>query len=944
MYSNNVFTEENRKGLTLVRFWTEILCYPWRTTAHGKRIWRTEGSKNRLHSELCNRKESFLYYEEYIEEIIQTSVIDTIRQQIDQFRSFLKKREYNPEALQRKIEVFLEKASQSDPCCTEPVHQFFRLGLHAYRGNAFGQADVDAWLLTMLTLHAIAGNSMNSSSMQALREREDLRPEAVFSDREPEIEGEGMHTVLLTNRNSELCQTPLREDRFFGREKELFELQEMLSHGGHYLISGMGGTGKTELVRQHLGRIRRDPVARRIAAVQFEGNLVDSFTRSFPDLGGNSAAERFMECLYILSEKKDTVLYIDNLDTEKLAEEEISRLAELPCTIFATSRQTSLRGFLTCPVPLLDDTSSALVFRSNYGFALSEEDKRTLGDLLSGNHMNHPLILRLLGASAREHRWSIKETADQFAQNQWGLFRKKSSREAGLRTVLCGLYDDAGLTGPELQIVHLLAILPYQSYPADRIREYMGMEEAGPFRQALGHLRDTGWVEEHEDACSIHPVIAESILARSLTEQEFAPFWKKGEELFDWFHAEKAGTIELVEEAYLVFSAASRIRGRISGKLAHTCCMACYILLQYRFEGQQALRQLESILGRSTTKNAETEALHLLIRTSLAITTDSDEEKIRQILKKQNGLSSRIYWELYLGMVSLYSVRGMHKEVVQLADEGLLRKDIPAPLEKKQKIYLYLYKGTACIFLSKRNECEEALRKVISEAGASVEPYGDAVLMAFAKLAWLYIEQQEPEKAKEYYQKAQELLPEYGQLEDKAQLLNTGGYLAELEGDLETALALYSEMSEIYEKIGGQNNASYRKTCALLARVYSRMGRSQEAYRLFDSCIAYERKSSPKGSYLMMLLNNAAVACLEGGDPEKAYPLLLEARELAPAVGEVAMAETGFNLARVFRARGAFFEEKKLLEECVPVFERNYGPEHTKTIRAAKRLEELQKM
>ena len=62
-YSDSVIPPSERKGLTLLGFWKQVLLSRWMNTAHGRIIWRTQGSRNRYPSELCNRKAAFPYYQ-----------------------------------------------------------------------------------------------------------------------------------------------------------------------------------------------------------------------------------------------------------------------------------------------------------------------------------------------------------------------------------------------------------------------------------------------------------------------------------------------------------------------------------------------------------------------------------------------------------------------------------------------------------------------------------------------------------------------------------------------------------------------------------------------------------------------------------------------------------------------------------------------------------------
>ena len=90
VYSTGILGEKSKKGLTLVKFWDECLLYEWKSTRHGKMIFRKDGSQNRYHSEFCNRKESFPLYHIYIEEVLEGLNTETFGSQVLIFEKFLK--------------------------------------------------------------------------------------------------------------------------------------------------------------------------------------------------------------------------------------------------------------------------------------------------------------------------------------------------------------------------------------------------------------------------------------------------------------------------------------------------------------------------------------------------------------------------------------------------------------------------------------------------------------------------------------------------------------------------------------------------------------------------------------------------------------------------------------------------------------------------------------
>ena len=115
VYSTGILIGKHKKGLTLGRFWNEYLLYEWRNTEHGRMIWRTSGSKNRYHSEFCNRRENFPLYTIYMQEIMNGMGPESFGNQIDLFEKFLNEKEYDHTVFMMKIRTFLHMAGKTDP-------------------------------------------------------------------------------------------------------------------------------------------------------------------------------------------------------------------------------------------------------------------------------------------------------------------------------------------------------------------------------------------------------------------------------------------------------------------------------------------------------------------------------------------------------------------------------------------------------------------------------------------------------------------------------------------------------------------------------------------------------------------------------------------------------------------------------------------------------------
>lgn len=951
MYSNNVLSENNRKGLTLMRFWINMLPYNWRNTRHGKIIWRVEGSKNRLHSELCNRKAEFLYYEEYIDEILRDLKAEDILEQTKRFQDFLLQKEYDPAIFRRKLEVFLEKAGEQDPCFTSQAYSFFRQSAVNCRENKIEASFADAWFLTLLTIHGIAGEAMNTASMQELRSKE-IMPVHLLSSIAPDAGS--FENVLLTNKNSALWQPSLPIENFFGRETELYDLEEMVKAGGHFLVSGIGGMGKTELLRQHLQQILSKPMRLRIATVQYEGGLSSSFNLSFPRLMGTSAQECLNECAYLLSEKEHTVLYIDNLDVNRLTKEEKEFLRSLPCTVFASTRQHKLDGFQTYKLSALDLKASALVFRSNYRHALGKKEREFLEHVFSSVLLQHPLTLQMLGRTAHARKWTISDFHAQIENNIWDI-RGKSNVEAGLRNIYKTLYRDSNLTEREQKVTRLFAILPYQTYSVEDIQLNLGLDESEQDLSVFEHMRDLGWLEQHEENYSMHPVIAECILFNHRpTEKEFQPLWARGREVFDRFlYKKESGELflkninidqEYVDIATLIFFAAERIHGKITDAFIYMCEIACYILIGRRFSAPHINVLLEKLVQQADNLSDITEILLTLIKVGMQYVGDPTFVKalLDKYSKRDEAIPAWMYYELYCGFITDCVLHAQFEEAQSMITDGLAW-EIEPPLQISVRATLLLYCGLLHRSRLNLKEAADYFLKVVELTDDQDSNFLDVIVMANFYLAWCYAQMRDAEKAQKAYHAARIRMT--GEVRTDVLIIceDTLAVISELAGDWKAAIQARLESRRQAQMYGGKDSLHYIDTTRELATLYVRANQPGKAHGLYDEVITYYRNHAREVEYRMVFaLNNAGVAYLDDGDPELAYPLLLEAAEIARKIGEVPLAEVTFNLSRVWRSRKNTKKELACLEACTPIFERGYGPEHPKTVKAKTRLAQLQ--
>ena len=69
IYSECVISRNDRKGLTMLRFWQGQIVEEFRCLPCGRMLWRSDGKRNRYTSYLCNRSAEIKTYSDYAREL-----------------------------------------------------------------------------------------------------------------------------------------------------------------------------------------------------------------------------------------------------------------------------------------------------------------------------------------------------------------------------------------------------------------------------------------------------------------------------------------------------------------------------------------------------------------------------------------------------------------------------------------------------------------------------------------------------------------------------------------------------------------------------------------------------------------------------------------------------------------------------------------------------------
>ena len=900
IFSDGIFSRSQKKGLTLISFWNMQLLFRWRNTPTGQKIWRVEGSKNRYHSELCNRKEHFPLYREYLKEILDGLTPEEFFAELQLMEHFLQARAYNHAVLNRKLSAFISLARENDPYFSREIADLYKQVLLSSHSDLPERASFyDSYVLSGLTLCAIAGPKANNASFIDLLTGRDYAPDTLLHTLLLKDNASRTHTEkFFTGPDCEILRESLPVEFFYGRERDIYELEDAFAGQRKVLLNGTGGIGKTELLRQFLRRLRVHALVESIAAVQYEGNLVDSFARCFRNLQGLQAETRFHESLYLLrkASPQKTILLIDNVDQLADSTEIWEQISDLPCCVIVTSRIKEIPGFKCVAYELHSPAAEAasLIFRRNYRKILTEGEKQQLDQLIEDHHFYHPLTLSVLGKAAGNNHWSMSELLHQ-------------CETSDMHNVYHQLFADSRFSNLETSLLRLFAILPYQQYTAADFRCFSSMATV---EKTLERMSRAGWLEKDGKSFSMHPMISESIRVVYPAENEFQAYWDHALSLLQTDFVNTVTSDPMHERmAFCTMNAILKIHGSITDSLAWLLGISLFTLENNMSVVSQTVQSVYSFVY----SHADEEVLS--VRTNLLLVYLKINAEF--IISEQADSIYRKYqdtdlWNdpLFIRFTECYCYAlvncGRIDEAAVIIDQ--FKQYHPSAMLPYKYLFTLTFGAVNTGDYTKGLEyAEEGIRQL----HASYDHPGPAVLadlIDFHTLsgeAWLF--KGNLEKAREELRLIQDLTTAISH-ENGAYLLyeDLKGEIAAANNQFEEAADAYLKVVHLSEIYFGTSSEMYMGVCAKLGNLYGQMGSAffSEAIHYYQEALRISDAFYPDGPTAQIILNNFAVAYLNNNEPDNAIPLLEKAYERAANMAPVAKAEPAWNLSRVWRAKG----------------------------------------
>ena len=403
LYPHGVIPVAERKGLTLVKFWAQVLDGIIPPEWHASLFGGTQRSR-RL-SDMMNRTGVQPLPPKLQQEMNALLSGETLIRLSQQVQDFLRSAHYDADALTRALPDFVRMMMENEECM-KPEHVQVFENLQKSR-ETLPRTFVDMLTLSWLVLLAFYGEEMCCRELMDFCQAQEHSAQALYLLSSHVTFGRRV-PLSMTGRNCELCRQGLSKDEYvMDAASCLPQLTDAIRQGGKIAVTGMGGIGKTEMTRQALALLAKEELFSRMAWVQYENSLASSLRMAFDGLDG--VAEE--NVLSTVREKLEapyqgrTLLLIDSVDMPPEADEGLREIEHWGCDVLVTTRFPLGAGFRNIAVPLLSEEASRALFVQHdpYLKGMGSEETEALHQVLS-RVAGHPLaiILQIGRASCRE--------------------------------------------------------------------------------------------------------------------------------------------------------------------------------------------------------------------------------------------------------------------------------------------------------------------------------------------------------------------------------------------------------------------------------------------------------------------------------------------------------------------------------------------------------------
>ena len=324
----------------------------------------------------------------------------------------------------------------------------------------------------------------------------------------------------LNKKDYVIPKLPSVSPHFVGRETELKAIAEHLNRNPVLYVTGIGGIGKSTLIRNYLHRSKSEYDV--LVYLEFDGD----FKRTFCDdmqlqistvsrLNSESPDDYFDRKLSyfrnICAEKR-VLFVLDNFSGK--VTKDLSRVMDCGYdTVIVTRNQPPKNSFAFIEIGAITDTAELFrLVALNLERPLTKDERAAFAEIIE-RVQGHTLVIELIArqiaagkleiesalALIREHGFS------RFSDVKIGNYKDGEEVYDTLSAIISALFDAGGMTPQERLTMQVLSLLDVRGLNADLIRDIVRLDLS-----CVPQLNAQGWLYA-DSVIRVHPVIAETV-------------------------------------------------------------------------------------------------------------------------------------------------------------------------------------------------------------------------------------------------------------------------------------------------------------------------------------------------------------------------------------------------------------------------------------------------
>ncbi len=305
-------------------------------------------------------------------------------------------------------------------------------------------------------------------------------------------------------------------NRFVGRNKQIDELDDLLSNNRIVIVNGIGGIGKTEFIKRyallhnniydHIIYAAQDSSVENLVTHSLANNIINN---DITDELEDSKFEKTIQALNIILSERDLVI-LDNVNSDFFDQKysrQTKKLLGLNCKFIIGSRYiTDL--YPNISLKELDKAELRDLFC--YWYNEKTDDFASVDELIRLASY-HTLTVELIAKQCARNFMSPQEdvvylNTHGFEADETIVVSDKDMSET--RNSIFGhintLYNLANLSDEECYLLQCINLAPITGVQGKLLSKLVDSK----YINLLGELKNGGWIDSSEGKLSIHPIIS----------------------------------------------------------------------------------------------------------------------------------------------------------------------------------------------------------------------------------------------------------------------------------------------------------------------------------------------------------------------------------------------------------------------------------------------------